>query len=170
MEKIDPGMTSSEAKSLRARAEKLNDEFMQYLSENTAWFREVHRNETFSILDYTATDYKGRKCAVETKVRDCDVFKYDSVFIEEKKMLELQKAYYNGERPVYINWFQDKYHVLVWDLTQYFKEGGKLPECKDVTIANKGYNRYDQHEVRFLLPQRDGHYYTAVNGKFYKRF
>lgn len=166
---LDPGITPEAARSMREQDERLNDEYMRFLHQNTNWFREVHRNETFSVIDYSGVGHDGKECAIETKVRKCDVNTFDGIYIETKKMLALQDAYYQGKRPLYINFFQCKHCVLIFDLTKWFKDGN-LPECRDVTIRNYHYNRVDEHETRFILPQREGHYYVAVNGRYIKRW
>lgn len=102
-------------------------------------------------------------CAVELKSRLCNINSFNGIFIEEKKYNKLKEDFLErGFLPIYVNFFQDKEHVCIWDLRRYFN--GKEPEIELVKINNQGYNRTN-FEKRYKLPQRYGHFYVFNKNK-----
>lgn len=153
--------------------ERLDDGYLIFFNNRMKFFKNISQNretEKYSIIDRQLYDKKGRLCNIELKTRYCDIFKYDGIFIEEKKYLALRKDYEEKNIiPLYINFFQDGYHVWLVNLEQYFN-GKKKLERKKVTIENWGYGRVDENETRYLIPQRDGVYYeyNDTNDRFNK--
>ena len=145
----------------RAGWENMDDKYFDKLVSLTNWFRNVKRGEKYSVIDYRATDIKGRECNIELKTRLYPIEYWDTWFIEEKKWDRLKDDYIKlNILPLYINFFQNGDNVCIWNLKPYFDGIFHEPEKKIVTIHNEGYDRIDENEVRYLLPPRDGHFYT----------
>ena len=153
--------------------ERLDDGYLIFFNNKMKFFKNISQKretEKYSTIDRQLVDKKGRLCNVELKTRYCDIFKYDGIFIEDKKYNALKKDYEEKNIiPLYINFFQDGYHVWLVNLEQYFN-GKKKLERKKVTIENWGYGRVDEDEIRYLIPQRDGVYYeyNDTNDRFNK--
>lgn len=153
--------------------ERLDDGYLIFFNDRMKFFKDIPQNretEKYSIIDRQLVDKKGRLCNVELKTRYCDIFKYYGIFLEEKKYLVLKKDFEEKNiLPLYINFFQDGYHVWLVNLAPYFT-GKKNLEKKTFKIDNWGYGRIDENEVRYLIPQRDGVYYEydSTNDKFNK--
>lgn len=164
---------SSLINNIPEKHERLDDGYLIFFNNRMKFFKNISQNretEKYSIIDRQLYDKKGRLCNIELKTRYCDIFKYDGIFIEEKKYLALKKDYEEKNIiPLYINFFQDGYHVWLVNLEQYFS-GKKKLERKKVTIENWGYGRVDEDETRYLIPQRDGVYYeyNDTNDRFNK--
>lgn len=164
---------SSLINNIPEKHERLDDGYLIFFNNRMKFFKNISQNretEKYSIIDRQLYDKKGRLCNIELKTRYCDIFKYDGIFIEEKKYLVLKKDYEEKNIiPLYINFFQDGYHVWLVNLEQYFS-GKKKLERKKVTIENWGYGRVDEDETRYLIPQRDGVYYeyNDTNDRFNK--
>ena len=150
-------MNKEEASLWRENAETRNDDYMEHFNNRMRFFN-VNRCPTFSTIDYTGTDRKGRRVNIETKVRECEINTYDTLFIEKKKYDALKEGWDKGIKPLFINFMRDGFHVFLVDLTQYFTGERKI-ESKFVNIANYGYQREDQQVLRYLIPPRDGVYY-----------
>lgn len=151
-------MTKEEAALWREKSEVRNDGYLTYFNNRMNFFN-VNRCPTFSTIDYTGVDRKGRRINVEAKVRECDINTYDTLFLEEKKWKALMDGWMKGIKPIYINFMRDGHHVFIIDLTQYFT-GKRHIYTKFVDIANYGYQREDQQVMRYLIPPRDGIYYV----------
>ena len=142
-----------------------DDEWFSFFNDSMKWFEPEDYDDPLDcdIIDKYMWDRKGRMCAIEIKTRYCQINSFNGIFIEEKKYDRLMKDYKErGFIPLYINFFQDKHHVCIWDLRQYFD--GRPPEKSLCTINNYGYGRTDQ-EYRYSLPQRDGHFYVFNKNK-----
>lgn len=122
-----------------------------------------------SIIDKHLVDRKGRKIAIEFKIRLCDINTYDSLFIEAKKWEAFKKDYADGHIPLYINFLRDGNHVWICDLRQFFDKQSSI-EKKTLKINNHGYGRTDIDEVRYLIPQRTGIYYEFENNGYIRRW
>ena len=153
--------------------ERLDDGYLIFFNNKMKFFKNISQKretEKYSTIDRQLVDKKGRLCNIELKMRYCDIFKYSGIFIEEKKYNALKKDFEEKNIiPLYINFFQDGYHVWLVNLEQYFN-GKKNLERKKVTIVNWGYGRVDENETRYLIPQRDGVYYeyNDTNDRFNK--
>lgn len=164
---------SSLINNIPEKHERLDDGYLIFFNNRMKFFKNISQKretEKYSIIDRQLYDKKGRLCNIELKTRYCDIFKYDGIFIEEKKYIALKKDYEEKNIiPLYINFFQDGYHVWLVNLEQYFN-GKKKLERKKVTIENWGYGRVDEDETRYLIPQRDGVYYeyNDTNDRFNK--
>lgn len=138
-----------------------DDEWFRFFNSKVKWFI-LEENEDVldkDIIDKYIYDKKGRMCAIELKSRLCNINSFNGIFIEEKKYNKLKEDFLErGFLPIYVNFFQDKEHVCIWDLRQYFN-GKKNIEKKTVTINNYGYGTQDNNQVRYLIPPRDGIYW-----------
>ena len=149
-----------------------DDEWFRFFNSKVKWFI-LEENEDVldnDIIDKYIYDKKGRMCAVELKSRLCNINSFNGIFIEEKKYNKLKEDFLErGFLPIYVNFFQDKEHVCIWDLRRYFN--GKDPEVELVKINNQGYNRTN-FENRYKLPQREGHFYryNKETDRFDKRW
>lgn len=145
--------------------EKVNDENIKFFNSIVKWF-DFDENEDIydmSPIDKFAYDKKGRMCAIELKTRDCQINTFDGILIEPEKYDLLKQEYQEkGFIPLYINFFQDKYHVCIWDLRTFFDK--YEPELVPMKILNYGYGRTD-YEYRRKLPQRYGHFYVFNKNK-----
>lgn len=154
-------MISKSGKDFAIMMEKVNDENIRFFNDIVKWF-EFDENEDIydmSVIDKFAYDRKGRMCAIELKTRDCQINTFDGIIIEPEKYDRLKQEYQEkGFIPLYINFFQDKYHVCIWDLRTFFN--GKEPELVPFKITNYGYDSRIDYEYRRKLPQRYGHFYV----------
>ena len=143
--------------------ESLDDLYLQIFNTHMNFFKEIpHTRETekYSTIDRQLTDRNDRIINVELKTRFCDINTYDGIFIENKKWDALKLDYQqNNIIPLYINFFYDYRNILIFDLRQYFDNRQTQPQTKYVTINNWGYNRIDENQLRYILPQRHGIYY-----------
>ena len=128
-----------------------------------------HKDE-YGVIDLSAMYAKGRSCNIELKTRTCDIFTFDTIFIEDKKWDALYKDWNEKNIvPLYICFMKDGFHVWLCDLRKYFT-GEKHIDTKKVDIDNKGYNRIDKDELRYLIPVRDGVYYEFENEKYIRKW
>ena len=143
--------------------EQKDDEYLEFFNKHENFFKKVPKTretEQYSIIDRQLTDRKDRTVNVEIKTRFCNINTYDGIFIEDKKWEALKLDYIdNNIIPLYINFFYDHRNVLIFDLRQYFDNRETQPETRYVRINNKGYDRIDENQLRYLLPQRHGIYY-----------
>lgn len=145
------------------KQETLDDLYLQIFNTHMNFFKEIpqtRETEQYSTIDRQLTDRNKRIINVEMKTRFCDINTYDGIFIEDKKWEALKLDYQqNNIIPLYINFFYDYRNVLIFDLRQYFDNKQTQPQTKYVTINNWGYNRIDENQLRYILPQRHGIYY-----------
>lgn len=144
--------------------ETLDDLYLTIFNTYKQFFKEIpqtRETEQYSTIDRQLLDRDGKRLInVELKTRFCDINTYDGIFIENKKWDALKFDYTNKNIiPLYINFFYDYRNVLIFDLRQYFDNKQTQPQTKYVTINNWGYNRIDENQLRYILPQRDGIYY-----------
>lgn len=143
--------------------ENKNDEYLAFFNEHTHFFiiPNTNKRETpkYSVIDRQLRDRNNRIINIELKIRTKHINFYNGVFIEPKKWNALKTDYQeNGIIPLYINFFQTHDNVIIFDLRQYFNKN-ITPQTTYVNINNKGYERIDKKELRYILPQRHGTYY-----------
>lgn len=146
------------------KQETLDDLYLTIFNTHKNFFKEIpqtRETEQYSTIDRQLLDRDGKRLInVELKTRFCDINTYDGIFIEDKKWDALKLDYQqNNIIPLYINFFYDYRNVLIFDLRQYFDHKQTQPQTKYVTINNWGYNRIDENQLRYILPQRHGIYY-----------
>lgn len=145
------------------KQETLDDLYLAIFNTHMKFFKEIpqtRETEQYSTIDRQLTDRNNRKINVELKTRFCDINTFDGLFIEDKKWEALKFDYINKNIiPLYINFFYDYRNILIFDLRQYFDNKQTQPQTKYVTINNWGYNRIDENQLRYILPQRHGIYY-----------
>ena len=145
------------------KQETLDDLYLAIFNTHKKFFKQIpaqRETEQYSTIDRQLTDRNNRIINVELKTRFCDINTYDGIFIEDKKWEALKLDYQqNNIIPLYINFFYDYRNVLIFDLRQYFDNKQTQPETKTLTINNWGYNRIDENQLRYILPQRHGTYY-----------
>lgn len=146
------------------KQETLDDLYLTIFNTHKNFFKEIpqtRETEQYSTIDRQLLDRNGKRLInVELKTRFCDINTYDGIFIEDKKWEALKLDYQqNNIIPLYINFFYDYRNVLIFDLRQYFDNKQTQPQTKYVTINNWGYNRIDENQLRYILPQRQGIYY-----------
>lgn len=144
--------------------ETLDDLYLQIFNTHMNFFKEIpqtRETEKYSTIDRQLLDRNGKRLInIELKTRFCDINTYDGIFIEDKKWEALKLDYQqNNIIPLYINFFYDYRNVLIFDLRQYFDNKQTQPQTKTLTINNWGYNRIDENQIRYILPQRHGMYY-----------
>lgn len=145
--------------------EKLDDKYLKFFNDHKKFFiipnTTERETEKYSTIDRQLTDTKNRPCAIELKTRFCNINTFDGIYIEPKKWEALQKEYKeNGKIPLYINFFYDHRNVLIFDLRPYFDRKKQVTTKYVDNIKNIGYHRTDMNQLRYILPQRDGTYYT----------
>lgn len=129
--------------------EEINAKYIKNFNDKTNFFKEITQNKQYSTIDFSGIDKKDRKCNIELKIRTNDIFKFDEIFIEERKYNELMKQYNeSGIIPLYINFFQDDKHISIWNLLSISN-----PEKTQVVILDKGDNQ-TKLVTRLLLPTR----------------
>ena len=145
------------------KQETLDDLYLAIFNTHMKFFKEIpqtRETEQYSTIDRQLTDRNNRKINVELKTRFCNINTFDGLFIEDKKWDALKFDYINKNIiPLYINFFYDYRNILIFDLRQYFDNKQTQPQTKYVTINNWGYNRIDENQLRYILPQRHGIYY-----------
>lgn len=145
------------------KQETLDDLYLQIFNTHMNFFKEIpqtRETEQYSTIDRQLKDRNNRLINIELKTRFCDINTFDGIFIENKKWEALKFDYINKNIiPLYINFFYDYRNVLIFDLRQYFDNKQTQPQTKYVTINNWGYNRVDENQLRYILPQRHGIYY-----------
>ena len=145
------------------KQETLDDLYLAIFNTHMKFFKEIpqtRETEQYSTIDRQLTDRNNRIINVELKTRFCDINTFDGIFIEDKKWDALKFDYINKNIiPLYINFFYDYRNILIFDLRQYFDNKQTQPQTKYVTINNRGYNRIDENQLRYILPQRHGIYY-----------
>ena len=145
------------------KQETLDDLYLAIFNTHMKFFKEIpqtRETEQYSTIDRQLTDRNNRKINIELKTRFCDINTFDGLFIEDKKWDALKFDYINKNIiPLYINFFYDYRNILIFDLRQYFDNKQTQPQTKYVTINNWGYNRIDENQLRYILPQRHGIYY-----------
>ena len=145
------------------KQETLDDLYLAIFNTHMKFFKEIpqtRETEQYSTIDRQLTDRNNRIINIELKTRFCDINTFDGIFIEDKKWDALKFDYINKNIiPLYINFFYDYRNILIFDLRQYFDNKQTQPQTKYVTINNWGYNRIDENQLRYILPQRHGIYY-----------
>ena len=145
------------------KQETLDDLYLSIFNTHMKFFKEIpqtRETEQYSTIDRQLTDRNNRIINVELKTRFCNINTFDGIFIEDKKWDALKFDYINKNIiPLYINFFYDYRNILIFDLRQYFDNKQTQPQTKYVTINNWGYNRIDENQLRYILPQRHGIYY-----------
>ena len=145
------------------KQETLDDLYLAIFNTHMKFFKEIpqtRETEQYSTIDRQLTDRNNRIINIELKTRFCDINTFDGLFIEDKKWDALKFDYINKNIiPLYINFFYDYRSILIFDLRQYFDNKQTQPQTKYVTINNWGYNRIDENQLRYILPQRHGIYY-----------
>lgn len=155
--------------------EKMNDGYLNFFNNRTHFFigmTEDRETEKYSILDRRLKDRKGRWCNVELKIRTCDINTHEHLFIEQKKWEVFKRDYEEkGILPIYINFMKNGHNVFIISLKDYF-DGKRSIEKTTVEIKNKGYERTDHNEVRYLIPVREGHFYQydEITDRFNRRW
>lgn len=143
--------------------DKSEDKVSQYFENFNSingWFKNTERQARFSHIDYFCTDTANRNVSVELKLRYEDPFKFDTIFIEPEKYNHLIFAWHSNDYiPLYINFFQNNEHMMIWDL----RTVGEL-EKTTVQIFDPGDEQVKIVE-RYLLPIRKGHYYKFNSEK-----
>lgn len=143
--------------------EQKDDEYLNFFNNHERFFKQIPKNretEQYSTIDRRLIDRKNRTVNVEIKTRLMHINSHDTIFIEDKKWDALKKDYEEkGIIPLYINFFYDYRSVWIIDLRQYFDNRQTQPDARYFTIDNKGYDRIDENQLRYLLPQRHGIYY-----------
>ena len=149
--------------------EELDDFNLSFFNRRIGWFREMHRQDLHSKIDWYCVDRKGRNCSCELKTRFNDIFKYETIFIEPGKYDAMIEKYdKEGYIPLYINFMQDNKHVAVFDLRKFNRSNVEL---LDTMIFNPGPKEI-QLVQRLLLPVREASYYEydEVNKKYIKKW
>jgi len=145
------------------KQETLDDLYLAIFNTHMKFFKEIpqiRETEQYSTIDRQLTDRNNRIINVELKTRFCNINTFDGIFIEDKKWDALKFDYINKNIiPLYVNFFYDYRNILIFDLRQYFDNKQTQPQTKYVTINNWGYNRIDENQLRYILPQRHGIYY-----------
>lgn len=167
-------MISKSGQDFARMMEKVNDRYFKFWNSRMNFFDKDETDDPLdcSILDKHLFDKKGRMCCIELKTRDADINTYDTLFLEEKKWNQFRKEYEEtGFIPIFINFMRDCYHVWFIDLRQYF-DNRKHIKTKTVNICNFGYGTYDESQVRYLIPPRDGIYYEfdEIKNKFIRKW
>ena len=150
-------------------SEELDDFNLSFFNRRIGWFKEMHRQDLYSRIDWYCIDKKGRNCSVELKTRFNDIFKYGTIFIEPGKYdAMIEKYNEDGYIPLYINFMQDFKHVAVFDLRNFNRSNVEL---LDTMIFNPGPKEI-QLVQRLLLPVREASYYEydTINKKYIKRW
>ena len=150
-------------------SEELDDFNLSFFNRKIGWFKEMHRQDLYSRIDWYCVDKKGRNCSVELKTRFNDIFKYETIFIEPGKYDAMIEKYNKDKYiPLYINFMQDNKHVVVFDLRKFNRSNVEL---LDTMIFNQGPNEI-QLVQRLLLPVRESAYYEydEVNKKYIKKW
>lgn len=96
--------------------EEISVQLLNELNSGTGWFKEIKRLDTKSPIDFTARDTKNRIFAIEVKLRYCDLFKYETIFLNPEKYNALKAAGKAGFIPLYINFFQCSDTFIAWDM------------------------------------------------------
>lgn len=148
------------------KTESLDDKYIAALNERTHWFTELKRQPKYSIIDYEATDRKGRKCWIELKTRKKD---FETFFIEPKKWKELKDEYtMRNVLPLYINFIENEDTFYIWNLKPVFDGIMREPKLTEVDIDNTGYNEM-QRVLRYELPVVGyGNKYIYTEGRYKK--
>ena len=149
--------------------EELDDFNLSFFNRKIGWFKEMHRQDLHSKIDWYCVDRKGRNCSCELKTRFNDIFKYETIFIEPGKYDAMIEKYdKDGYIPLYINFLQDNKHVAVFDLRKFNRSNVEL---LDTMIFNPGPKEI-QLVQRLLLPVREASYYEydEVNKKYIKKW
>ena len=150
-------------------SEELDDFNLSFFNRKIGWFKEMHRQDLHSRIDWYCVDRKGRNCSCELKTRFNDIFKYETIFIEPGKYDAMIEKYdKDGYIPLYINFLQDNKHVAVFDLRKFNRSNVEL---LDTMIFNPGPKEI-QLVQRLLLPVREASYYEydEVNKKYIKKW
>ena len=144
--------------------EELDDELFQQFVNDTHIFTDYKRNEKYSSIDYSATDIKGRRCAVELKRRNFPHTKYETILCECEKFWTMFNRYEQfGLIPLYINFFNND-TLLIFDLRKINNPDKDLIYIK-ITIMNHGYEE-KQTVWRIKLPTDIATLYTQIDGKW----
>ena len=149
--------------------EELDDFNLSFFNRKIGWFKEMHRQDLHSKIDWYCVDRKGRNCSCELKTRFNDIFKYETIFIEPGKYDAMIEKYdKDGYIPLYINFLQDNKHVAVFDLRKFNRSNVEL---LDTMIFNPGPKEI-QLVQRLLRPVREASYYEydEVNKKYIKKW
>lgn len=135
--------------------EDYNFEWLNHFNSYVNLFDTITRNKEKSVIDCQAT-HNDRKFNIELKIRNMDMNKYDSIFIETNKVSNLLLDYViNGIEPLYINFFQTKEHLAIWNLNKLTDYG----YIASIKINDKGYNK-TKCEPRNLFFLKDAYIYN----------
>lgn len=136
-------------------SENIDDIAFQFLNEKVNWFTHMNRNELMNEVDWTCINRTGTTTNCELKLRDNQINSYEDVYIEVGKYKQLMKRWNEDKQiPLYINFFQSKEFVAVWDLRKI----NKMNYYPFTRIYNKGKRRWETVERYGLFP-RDAMYY-----------
>lgn len=155
--------------------ERTDDRYLYIFNEKMHFFimpkGEKRETKPCTTIDRQLIDKKGRKCAVELKMRYCDINTYDGIFCTQKQWEALEAEYKeNGKIPLYINFFQDYKNVLIYDLRDYFDRKKTFATRYIKKVKNIGYEKTEENTLRYILPQRHGIFYQYDdNEETYKR-
>lgn len=144
--------------------ERTDDKYLYIFNDKMHFFimpkKEERETVKCSTIDRQLIDKKGRKCAVELKLRHCDINTYNGIFCTQKQWEALEREYKeNGKIPLYINFFQNQEKVLIYDMRKYYDRKRSFTTKYIPQIQNMGYERVDENQLRYILPQRDGIFY-----------
>ena len=118
--------------------EELDDFNLSFFNRRIGWFKEMHRQDLHSKIDWYCVDRKGRNCSCELKTRFNDIFKYETIFIEPGKYDAMIEKYdKDGYIPLYINFMQDHRNVAVFDFRKFNRSNVEL---LNTMIFNPGPN------------------------------
>lgn len=143
-------------------SEKNDYKYFEDFCNDTKFFEDVKKNEKYSMVDAKGIR-NGRDCNIELKMRMMDMNKYDTIFIECNKVSYLMLDYVSkGIIPYYVNFFQDKNHLAIWNLLKLNDFG----YINNVKIRNIGYEK-TVGEPRHLLYLRDAKIFV-LDGEHYR--
>lgn len=125
------------------------------------WFKTMTPNDDQSIIDYTCTDRKDRKCHVELKQRQASIDTYDTILLDATKLYQWTRigtsgATYNEQR-LYFNFMTDG--IIIFDLNNQ-SEMKFYPNKK---IWNPALGKYEYRD-KIGLPVKNAIVYRNNDG------
>lgn len=137
-------------------------QYLNTFNDYMGWFTSITPTNRYDGIDAICSDISGRTVSIELKERieDFNSFKYNTLFIEPKKIHELTKSINKGEKALYVNFFNKGEVVLIYSMSIPMD----IKYNPSVRIFDKGDNKM-KIEARFELPLRYAQIYIFNKDK-----
>lgn len=146
-------------------SEEACDKRFSELNNDIEWFTGCERNELFSDVDWYCKDVKGRKIALEIKIRSCGIKTYPSIFFEPHKYQVMKEKEKEGYIPLYLCFFNDD-TAAMWDVRKLSPYD--MDSTKTVEKVHDIGREYDRVVERYHLDIKKAIIFQKFMGKWFQ--